>query len=424
MPELEDADALTRMIQLDTVFRPGAPVDREDLFSGRGPERWSVLEAIRTPGQHAVIFGERGVGKSSLAAICAGLSVSDGRVALKIPCDSGDNFHSLWQKFVDECAIFLATYPDFDPSLASAMERAAEVFLHDEVGPSRVRVALRHVSTHRQLVVFFDEFDQVSDPASLVLFSNTIKTLSDQLEPVTLIPVGVGESLEELTKGHQSVKRSITQVRMPRMSRSELATIATRGFGQLEMEAEPRALAFIASVPRGLPQYAHMVAQEGARQALMHRTTGITTTHVLDGLRVGLSKVDHTLSSAYDEATYSARKTRFKEVLLACAVAEPDEHGYFAPADLRRAYSDIIEQDVDVDRFNPQLVQLSQDRGEILTRIGPERARRYRFTDPLMEPYVMLRGLDAGMITPEQVLGREAMAEEIAPIAQELPFGH
>lgn len=282
----------------------------------------------------------------------------------------------------------------------------AEVFNTDEISPARVRVGLRHIATLRPLVVFFDEFDQISDPASLRLFSNTIKTLSDQVEPVTLIPVGVGDSLEELTRGHQSVTRSITQVRMPRMSREELVAIATRGFGQLEMEADQSALDFIATVPRGLPQYAHMLAQEGARQALMNRTTSITMHHVLEGLRVGLGKVDHTLSSAYDAATYSARKTRFKEVLLACTLTEPDEHGYFAPVDLRQPYSDVIGQEVDVDRFNPQLVVLSQDRGEILTRIGPERARRYRFTDPLMEPYVMLRGLDAGMVTPERVLGR------------------
>jgi hypothetical protein len=190
------------------------------------------------------------------------------------------------------------------------------------------------------------------------------------------------------------------------MSTVELMQIAQRGFNQLEMDADADALDFISTVPRGLPQYAHMLAQEGARHALTQCQSTITIDNVLEGLRVGLSKADHTLSSAYDEATYSARPARFKEVLLACAIADPDEHGWLAPADLRGPYSYILGEAVDIPRFNPQLVQLAKERGCILSRTGEEWKWRYRFSDPMMGPYVMLRGLDAGMITPSDVLNR------------------
>ena len=209
MVRLDEADALTRTIQVDTAFRPSAPVNRQDLFSGRGPQRWSVMEAIRSPGQHGVIFGERGVGKTSLAAICCALAEGEGHVGLRINCDGGDDFHSLWQKFIDECEIFLASQPENWDEMGEAMEKAAEVLNIDEVRPAQVRIALRRIVRLRPLVVYFDEFDQIADPDALSLFSNTIKMLSDQIEPVTLIPVGVADNVDRLIMGHQSISRAL-----------------------------------------------------------------------------------------------------------------------------------------------------------------------------------------------------------------------
>jgi ABC-type transport system involved in cytochrome bd biosynthesis fused ATPase/permease subunit len=49
------------------TFTPGKPVDNLDLLAGREKQIGKVLEAVFSPGQHAAIYGERGVGKSSLA---------------------------------------------------------------------------------------------------------------------------------------------------------------------------------------------------------------------------------------------------------------------------------------------------------------------------------------------------------------------
>src|SRR5262249_27343321 len=98
--------------------------------------------------------------------------------------------------------------------------------------------------------------------------------------------------------------------------------------------------------------------------------------------------------------TYSARETRLKEVLLACAIAKLGKMGDFSPSDVRLPYSRIINEQVSIDRFNPQLVTLATKR-DILIRDGEPRRWRYRFRDPLMEPYVLLNGLQTGAITPD-----------------------
>ena len=50
-------------------FSPGAPIDKKSLFAGRTAQVISVIQAIVQRGQHVVLFGERGVGKTSLAAV-------------------------------------------------------------------------------------------------------------------------------------------------------------------------------------------------------------------------------------------------------------------------------------------------------------------------------------------------------------------
>ena len=62
-------DYETLALKLGVLFKPSAPIDKEDLFCGRSAQVRLVVDAINQIGQHAVIFGERGVGKTSVSQI-------------------------------------------------------------------------------------------------------------------------------------------------------------------------------------------------------------------------------------------------------------------------------------------------------------------------------------------------------------------
>jgi Cdc6-like AAA superfamily ATPase len=212
-----------------------------------------------------VIFGERGVGKTSVAAMSAAIARYGGRIAMRINCDHSDNFHSLWQKVIDEFAVLVAAADDDSKdALDAAVEKATDVLNYsDDTGPNQVRVAFRQIAAIAPVVIFFDEFDQIVDTGTLNLVSNTIKLLSDQLEDVTLVPVGVSDSVAGLIAGHVSIQRNLVQVRMPRMTREEIEGILDNGLHKLGMSIDDDGRRF---VRRGLPQYAHLLAQEGARR--------------------------------------------------------------------------------------------------------------------------------------------------------------
>ncbi|MEK7206277.1 MAG: ATP-binding protein, partial [Pseudomonadota bacterium] len=51
------------------IFTPHKPVESSDFFFGRQKEVQKLIEQLNTPGQHSLLYGDRGVGKSSLANV-------------------------------------------------------------------------------------------------------------------------------------------------------------------------------------------------------------------------------------------------------------------------------------------------------------------------------------------------------------------
>lgn len=84
--------------RIRTVFTPHTPVDSVGLFSGRSSEVRQIIAQINTPGQHSLLFGDRGVGKSSLANITSDLlfysKIVKGKL-YKCGCDSTSTFEHM-----------------------------------------------------------------------------------------------------------------------------------------------------------------------------------------------------------------------------------------------------------------------------------------------------------------------------------------
>ena len=80
------------------VFTPTKPVDSIDLFFGRTEIVKSIIESINTEGQHILLYGERGVGKSSLSNITVKIlqksNLINNNLIIK-KCSSLDTFETI-----------------------------------------------------------------------------------------------------------------------------------------------------------------------------------------------------------------------------------------------------------------------------------------------------------------------------------------
>src|ERR1700733_5296275 len=103
--EPSDDEDLGAQFRIDTLlesFSPSAPIDRRDVFAGRRDQLAALYTVMRQRGQHAVIYGERGVGKTSLASITADQARRDEFFTAHVICDSSDDFSSIWHKIFEE----------------------------------------------------------------------------------------------------------------------------------------------------------------------------------------------------------------------------------------------------------------------------------------------------------------------------------
>ena len=105
----------------------------------------------------------------------------------------------------------------------------------------------------------------------------------------------------------------------------------------------------------------------------------------------------------WHQATTSPRKDNlFADVLLACALAETDELGYFAAQDVRSPLSEILGRKVEIANYAQHLSDFCDDkRGPVLQRIGEKRRFRFRFKNPLMQPFVVMQGFASSKISDQ-----------------------
>lgn len=399
-------DINLKLAEVGSVFTPGAPVSEKDLFAGRIDQFDQVLSAATQRGYHAILYGERGVGKTSLANIIAtGLQGAGGWIVPRVNCDGTDTFTSLWRKALQDIALTKSK-----PGLGFGATDITEVEsaisqLPETVTPDDVRRALQSLSGLARMLIAFDEFDRLSDKHVTTLMADTIKTLSDYAVPATILMIGVAGSVDELIEGHQSVERALVQIPMPRMSALEIAEIVANGMRRLGMTIDQSALTELTSLSQGLPYITHLLALNSAKTAIRAARLNVTAADVDAGIKLSLGQWQQSVVKAYYDAVQSSQPGNiYKPVLLACALADTDDLGYFSASSVRAPLRVITDRDYDIPNFAQHLKNFGDEgRGGMLERTGETRRIRYRFTSPLMRPYIIMRGFADGLITRKQM---------------------
>jgi Cdc6-like AAA superfamily ATPase len=371
---------------LGRVFTPAAPVSRREAFSGRFDQINAIIEAVMEPGRHVVLYGERGVGKTSLANILSDLLIGEGdarrNFALRITCNADDTFKSIWRR------VFRLLELD-EP----------EEWQFGDPNPDDIRHLITGISPSR--IIILDEYDRVDDDATLSKMADTIKTFADAAVDTKLVLVGVADSIDALIGEHESIGRALQQVQMPRMSSLELLQLVTRGFAAADMHIADDAVVRIAKLSEGLPSYAHLIALKAGNRAINDDRREVTLADVQSAITDVLDT--HMLRSTYLKAIQSSRADNlYAQVLVSCALAQKDELGYFSAGSMRDPLTRIMGRPYDIPAFAQHLKNFMEpERGEVLQRRGPARSFRYRFRDPIMQPYALLAGIAAGIIPAE-----------------------
>ena len=371
----------------------GAPIDEEALFAGRSAEVRKILETVFARSKHVVLFGERGVGKTSLSNIFWKRFNQTVRsfIVARVQAGPHDTFSSLWGRALEELrasgiASGKSEYVRFETNF-------------DSVTPSQIRRELQKCGANALPIIIIDEYNEVIDADAKRLTANLIKEFYDFSVTTTVVLVGVAENISELVEDHASIGRALVQIPLSRMSNPELKEIIQKRASRTVMNFSGDAVWTIIALSRGLPYFTQTLSKHAAIHAISNRRLAVMNEDVEASMDRFIDDTEKSFKEAYRSATRSNQDNFFQQSLLACALAKTDEEGFFTANDVVVPYSAIMKEKKRIAHFEKHLRRFSSEEGgNILIKRGGDRQQTFRFADPMMQPYVIIRGIQSKMI--------------------------
>lgn len=380
-----------RLLNLGYVFSPTSPIKEKGFFYGRKNQIEQIVDAVNQVGQHGIIYGERGVGKTSLANMIA-KSLTNLYPA-KITCNKQDTFKSIWSRILNKVQYTRTTKGiGFRPQEKKSIITLSDSIVQKEiVTVADIEGVVQNFPDTRFLFIF-DEFDNITQNNIRSAFSDLIKTFSDNLNNITIVIVGIADNVENLIGNHQSLERCLMQVNMPRMSDSELFEIIVSGFKRLQMVIQDDVIKKIITFSSGFPHYTHLISKYVAKSALERNSIEVNLNDLDNAIEKSIENTNEQLRSAYRKAIISTSSTsQWKDVLFACALAESDEFNCFSTTDILLKFNKITGKGSKRENITYNLGKFCKDeRGEVIEKIGEGRNFKYRFTNPMMKAYIKL----------------------------------
>lgn len=403
------------------VFTPAKEVQDIERFAGRTGLLDGLSGALQAEGAQIVLYGQRGIGKSSLARVLGQMATNDKEaisrltvaphvefdyLPVHITCDDSIDcidklllrlltddaaladwlpFKVVERKYTGEggAKIGIKVVELSGKASGSITERATEIEadLKTTFINACRSIVSSGISAHGLLIII-DEFDRIADKKGI---ASILKALGP--ERVTFAMVGVASDINELIADHESVTRQLADgnIRVTPMDRDDLAEIISRAMAALEdkYQFELAAIEWITSIARGHPFYVHLVGKHALLRTIQAGKTVVTE----ELAREALADIAMKESAPVQEATYkrAVGHSYVRERILKGFAARDEDEIY--TTDL---YGDMArELHVDPSAISVYVGHLASDKyGAVISKA---RDRYYQFNDSLFKAYAAAR---------------------------------
>lgn len=342
---------------LMNAFRPAKEVDDPSLFAGREQQVRSLTDALHIEGSVPLIYGHRGLGKSSLALQIARIAVGDvellshlNAVELSLPeedrfltlhvtcTDAIGNMDQLLQVLINAAESIEFVSSKGNQDVKELIDRTTrkkltlkivEVESTKRYEAERGRLSYQQLNLEEKLVqlteilldcygqpVLFiiDELDRMGSTKGLASF---LKAVSNS--HLKFLLVGIANNVSELLDDHQSLERQLRPVRVPNMSVRELTQIVDQSEAYLERHAihvsfEPAAKMRLAHLSAGFPWFVHVLGQSALVKVHDQRRDAVKADDIGQAV---LDLVDNEFAQQFKDRYQNAVRDSFaREVVL------------------------------------------------------------------------------------------------------------
>ncbi|WEK44104.1 MAG: ATP-binding protein [Candidatus Sphingomonas colombiensis] len=254
-------------LKLQQAFTPSQPVQDAKRFAGRKETLAAVIRAVEEQHLHTVIFGDRGMGKTSLLHVFSRLAREARYIVRYTSCSETSEFDPVFRACAAD--IPLLYHSDFDPT-SEAAERGgtlADLLPEPPVTPVQLGEIFARVSGTRVLIVL-DEFDRAHSAEFKRSIAELIKSLSDQSARVQIVIAGVAANLSELLEHIPSIRRNVIGIPVTSMNEDEVRELLRIGETASGLTFEESARRTVIEAAQGSPYVAGLIAQYAASSTL------------------------------------------------------------------------------------------------------------------------------------------------------------
>ena len=309
------------------------PVITRDRFAGRHDALAQLIAAIEQQRLHVVIYGERGIGKTSLVHVFADTAREARYLVLYGSCGTDGRFDEIFRAFASK--IPMLYHRSVLPTTA-AVEQALTfdtVLPPGPFGPREASDLFADVVGTR-VILILDEYDRIADPNFRRDVAELIKNLSDRAARVQLILTGVASNLDELIGFAPSIRRNIVGLPMRPLKTEEVAEILRLGEVAAGLHFDDDAVTMIATIASGSPYLVRLLGHRAAMAALDLRRTRVDASHAKVAVERVLTEWNATLPRRV-QALLAGEEARAQwPLLVAAAEAGTYSDGWFIAADV------------------------------------------------------------------------------------------
>jgi Cdc6-like AAA superfamily ATPase len=265
-PRIDTRVAAIRL-RLRSAFTPSQPVVDRRMFAGRRALLTSLIRSIEDERLHIILYGDRGVGKTSVLHVLAHAARDARYQVAYVSCGAASTFDDTFRTVA--AGLPLMFHKDFGPASPEAERGDTFSTLLDETPVSARQASDLSASVEgTRLLVILDEFDRCEDPGFRRDIAEFLKNLSDRSVRVQIIIAGVAADLAELVELRSKINRNILAVATPRMSSEEVGELVAKGERASGLAFEPDATGWIVWIANGMPYAASLLSQHAALVAL------------------------------------------------------------------------------------------------------------------------------------------------------------
>lgn len=320
-------------LALAEALAPAQPVTSAERFAGRAEVLEVLIAAIEQQRAHVVLYGERGIGKTSLVHVFAETARAARYLVFYGSCGVEASFDEMFRAFVAQ--IPLLYHADVSPT-ADEEEHArsfADLVGEGELDPRELAdLFSRLVGT--RVILILDEYDRVEDLSFRRNVAELIKNLSDRAARVQLVLAGVALNLEELIGFTPSIRRNLVGIAVGPMPEEGMRDILAQAEAATGLEFAPDACARIVTMAGGSPYLVRLLGLRAASLALDSGRTQIRAEDVVAGTKAVLAEWKLGLPRHVQRLLVRPEAEKAWPLLIAAARASGTPDGSFTAEDV------------------------------------------------------------------------------------------